>query len=380
MSKLPRGISRTPVGYRARLRVAGQEYSQRFPFGTPIGDMQAWRRRCRAQAENRTAVAPTPGTLADDAERYLLLRLTMPTYHEREQHIREWVRQFGDRPRDQITPAMIQAVREQWLTRGPKLVQRWRLNLDTRKRERYFQSVPCPLSASAVNHRLRALANLWTVLDGRHARNPAREVAEAEEPEGPPRALPVALIRRLIASMPDSVAKAWIAVFAWTGLPHATIARMDASMLDLDGRAMWVPGRKKGQGTRGRRVPMTPDGVAAWRLFLREDAWRRTPPQGNMARTWRGACRRVAETLDDDAVKLGLARSRVYDLRHSIGTLMAMVGDHVATAQVLGVTLPTALRYGRAAIDPRLDAAVRRLTDAQSELEVATEVATETER
>jgi hypothetical protein len=33
-----------------------------------------------------------------------------------------------------------------------------------------------PLSASSVDNRLRALRNLWTVLNGRHAPNPVREV------------------------------------------------------------------------------------------------------------------------------------------------------------------------------------------------------------
>ena len=61
-----------------------------------------------------------------------------------------------------------------------------------------------PLSASSVNHRLRAIANLWTVLDGRHAPNPARDVPELLEPDHPPRALSYPVLEAILAEWSDA--------------------------------------------------------------------------------------------------------------------------------------------------------------------------------
>lgn len=388
LTTLPRGITATwrgsvLSGYRARLRVNGEEYSKRFPADATIDEMETWRRHTRADAERGLVVKPEPGTFAADAEEYLTLVTTMPTFNERKRHINLWVEQFGTLRRSQITSRMIEAVVQRWLTVGPRLVQKFVADSVTKRKRRIFESVAAPLSASQVASRMRALENLWTKLDGRRAPNPVRAVREPQAAQGPPRALPLAVIRLVIGLMPDSVAKAWLSVLAWTGTPHATIARMTEACLRLDQPAMWRPGRLKGKGTRGQWVPLTTDGVAAWKLFVRENAWRTKSRQGNMARSWRAAVRRaIAEkrVTDPDLVR-ALKASRVYDLRHSVGAAIAQAGSWDETMDVLGVTLPTARHYAEAAIDPRIQAAVDRLEQAQrageSPGEVASEVATE---
>lgn len=47
------------------------------------------------------------------------------------------------------------------------------------------------------------LENLWTVLDGLKADNPARDVPEAVEPEPISRGLPYDVVEAIVAQMPD---------------------------------------------------------------------------------------------------------------------------------------------------------------------------------
>ena len=53
-------------------------------------------------------------------------------------------------------------------------------------------------------------------------------------------------------------------------------------------------------------------------------------------------------------------KTHAYDLRHSLGTLAHLEtgGDLKSTMSLLGVSAPTALRYAKGALDPRLQAAV----------------------
>ena len=384
---LPRGITRTARGgYRARAWVGAEEHSESFPPGTKLETVIQWREDTRSDARRGRLDVPPEGSFRADAARYLEAVAAMTTISERTRDIGLWVAEFGDRPRASITPVEIRTVRDRWLTVGPRMVQAWTANPVTGRKDRTWVETKRPLSASTVNHRLRALENLWTVLDGRHSPNPVRDVPEAQEAESPPRALPVALVRRILAAMPPSVASAWIGILAWTGTPPATVLRMDASMLDLDAGLMWVPGRRKGKGTRGRRVPLTADGVEAWRLFLREDGWitqtadgpatRTKTPKGNMKRAWRLACQAVEKAAHAAGETLDLSATTPYTARHAIGTLAhLMTGDVQATAQLLGVSLPTALRYAKGALDPRLQTAVERLDAAQQQAKPAAEPA-----
>lgn len=368
--KLPRGITETESGYRvfAQFRLVARR--KRFPRTATIHEMQEWQKdekaRIRLGLEETERAAPPPGFRADAAT-YLRAVKALPTYDERARDIGLWVEEFGDRPRAEIRPVEIRAVRERWLTIGPKMVQTWVKDSLTGRKVRKWVPSRAPLSASTVNHRLRALENLWTVLDGRHAPNPVREVPEAEEPEAPPRALPIAIIRRILDAMPRSKTKARLEVLAWTGIPPKTLERMNETMIDWDSSSVWVPGRRKGKGTEGRRVPLTPDGVKAFRAVIQENAFTHaSDSKASSRRMMRSACAVVQRELAKEKVKVDLSQVRPYDLRHSIGTLTyAQTGDFKATSGLLGVSGKTAERYARGAIDPRLATAAATLARAQ---------------
>jgi len=303
----------------------------------------------------RAAAPPSLTGFAADARRYLEAAQAMPSYQDRARDIAIWVDLFGDRPRALIAAVEIRAARERWLTVGPRRRQHWVTDPISGKRVRHDELVDEPLAASTVNHRLRALENLYTVLDGRHARNPVREVPEARETERQIRAVPLDVVRTVLAAMSDTATRARLAVLAYTGLPHASLARLQPDHANQKAKTLWVPGRQKGEGTRGRLLPLTRDGVDALKALARHDAWGPFS-RGSLRRAWRRACRAV-----------DVPEVRVYDLRHSYGTLaLQATGDLRATQLLLGHSTPKLTeRYARAAINPALEQAAKAIQRAQ---------------
>jgi integrase len=356
MAKSPGpGIRKHGAGWECKVSVRRRERYATFPLHTPISEMRAWQKRARAQLELQTP-RTRPGSFAADARRYLEAVCAMPTIGQRRRHIAEWVRVFGHRRRDTIEAHEIRHERDRLLT-TPRLVTVTKGGIET-------TSEQPPYSASSVNQRLRALSNLWTVLDGRRAPNPVRDVEEVREANNPPRAIPAETIDAILAAMPDqgysargearsglSKSKARLRVMAATGVAPKTLTQITRADVDFEAGMLRMPGRRKGRTAPGRVVPLTPDAIEAFRALDAADAW------GNFSRagTWTTflrACR-----------KLGLHGLRPYDLRHSFGTrLYQASGDLHATGLLLGhLSQATTQRYTRAAVDPRLVAAIASL-------------------
>ena len=338
--------------------------SKTFPGNSLLSDRRAWRERTRVEARSGQLRIPERSTFADDAEQYLAAVAALPTIEQRRQHIGEWVALFGDRRRASIKPHEIRAQRDRWLTKP---------RTDQQGRERP------PLSAGSVNKRLRALSNLWRVLDGRFAPNPVREIPEADEIEGEPRALPYWIIEDILQAMPDvtraplgtprsagSQTKARLAVMAWTGLAHVQIAGLRPQDIDWDTPSIWVRGRRKGPTgveRKGRRKPITARAVEALRQFDALDCWGPFS-RASMRKSLRTACRKVQARLQEKGMPINLSQVRPYDFRHSYATtLLAATGDLKTTQQLmLHASARTTERYARAAVNPTLVAALNRFT------------------
>lgn len=364
------GFGRTPTGFRAWVRVSSRSddfdelRTKRFPRGTSKATIRAWRTAERArltqrleQQKQRTAA---PGTFRADAERYLAAVTAMPSYTERVRDIGVWVDAFGDRPRASIQPLEIRTLRDQWLTVGPRRC--WQKVNGVGQ----WIDVAAPLAGPTVNHRLRALSNLWTVLDGRRAPNPVREVPEADEAEAVPRALDYQTIRQILAAMSDqgqalkgkgnrrtfSLAKVRAQVMAWTGVTPTELMKIAPGDLHWEDTFLVVPARRKGRGAPGRLVPLGPEALAALRAFDAQAAYGRFERRV-VLRAWQRACRAV------------LGRSvRLYDLRHSFVTGIVRATKNLGTAQLLaGHTDPrTTRRYALSAILPTLRAGIDAFT------------------
>lgn len=385
--KREKGIRRLSDGrYRVYGRAHGRFYSRIFPSNTTLPKMRAWREQERQRIklglrdqEEAAAAAPVFGFRAD-AERYLEAVCALPTWKTRCKDIREWVEVFGDRPRAEISPAEIRAQRDRWLTLGPRMEQQ-RVN-----GKWAWVRVSKPLSASSVNHRLRALRNLWTVLDGRHAPNPVADVPEAEEPGDIPRAIPPAIITAILDAIPDrgrpprrkdgrkrsrptlSMTKARLGVMAWTGLPPAQLGQIDEKDVDLEGRRVYVRRRKKGRGVAASWRPLTAKGVEAFEALAAADAWGPFSPSA-ARHTFRRAAVKVQRELAEAGIVVDLSDVTPYDLRHSVATdTLRATGDLHATAALLGHSdLRTTERYAAAAVPSYLVRAAGKLARIQRE-------------
>lgn len=372
---MPRGFSATPTGFRAWVRVSStldrfDELKTRcFPRGTSARTIHAWRDDTRIQLrlrlethrERLSLAHGTAGTFHRDAQQYLEAVRALPTYAERVREIALWIAAFGPRPRGSIKPHEIRAVRDRWLTVGPRRVWQ-RINGVGQ-----WIDLLGPLAASTVNHRLRALSNLWTVLDGRHAPNPVREVPEAPEPRAIPRALDYDTIRAVLAAMSDqgralkgqprrehSLAKVRTRVLAWTGITPTELAGLTPEAVHWDDDLLIVPGRRKGRGAPGRIVPLSPDARAALRDFDRLQAYGAFQSRA-VLRAWQRAC----------VIVLGTP-TRLYDLRHSFITSIVRATKNLTTAQLLaGHQDPkTTRRYALSAVLPTLRAGIEAFTNA----------------
>lgn len=366
---MPRGYGITPHGIRAWIRVSSKadEFDElrvkRFAPGTSPKDIKAWRSKTRdslkmqleQRRQQRARELGTAGTFAADAVAYLNAVAALPTFETRKRDIQLWVDEFGPRRRDEIAPHEIRAVRDRWLTVGP--VRRMKKVNGVGQ----WVSVPGPLAASTVNHRLRALSNLYTVLDGRHTRNPVREVPEVNEPQAVPRDLNYEEIRLALAAMSDqglaekgkerkdySLAKVRARCIAWSGITPGELARITKPDNRHGEGFVVVPPRRKGRGAAGRIVPLSADGVEAFADLDRLSAYGRFSVRA-VFRAWQLGCRAA------------LGRTvRLYDLRHSYVTAVVRATKSLETAQRLaGHTDPrTTRRYAVSALLSTLRAGV----------------------
>jgi len=372
---MPRGFTSTATGFRAWVRVSSKrdDYNelrtQRFDQNASMQQIRDWRADTRtelrrlldARRQLRAEEYGAAGTFREDArQRYLPAVRAMTSYAEREREIGVWIDEFGARDRRTIRPYEIRAARDRWLTVGPR--RRWQKVNGIGQ----WIDVAEPLSASTVNHRLRALSNLWTVLDGTRAPNPVREVPEADEPAAVPRALDYDTIRLILDAMSDqgqalkgkgnrraySLAKVRACCLAWTGITPGELARIAPADIRWHDQFLLVPGRRKGRGAPGRIVPLGPDGLAALRDLDRLSAYgsfeRRV-----VLRAWQRACRTV------------LGRTvRLYDLRHSFVTAVVRATHDLGLAGRLAghVDQRTTSRYALAALMPTLRAGIDAFT------------------
>lgn len=296
--ELPTGVVKTSTGFRAFIRLSQDHLaSKRFPPGTPMPAIKQWREAQRVDFRRRTSIvstAPSEG-FAKDAETYLKAVAHMPSFTDRQRDIQWWISIFEERPRASIQSHEIAAA-----------------------------LASSTLSAGSLNHRRSALAHLWTVLDGKAARNPVRDVPKRREPDPEPRGLSYDVIEQIFAVMEESKTKARLMVMAWTGIPPAQLQKITKA--DLDDRSVYVRGRAKGRGTKGRRVRLSPGAVAAFQMFVKWDAFGPFNRKG-MWTAFRLACNKV-----DPARLKGV---RPYDLRHSFGTAIYAASGNIRATQIL---------------------------------------------
>jgi len=345
------GIYRHGAGWRAAVsRGYGVVPSYRhFPIDTSVKVMQDWRADEKARLRLKRKTRSSAGTFVADARAYLTVVRALTTHQARERDIERWIAIFGTRRRDSITSSEIRGWRDTWMKQprpGGQL----------------------PYAASTINHWLRALSNLWTVLDGRRAPNPVRDVPEVTEPDPLPRALSFdtidAILERIARrgrpvkgeSTKGTLSKthARLRVVMYTGLTYAQLALLTPADVDLKGATMLVRSRQKGSGSKPQRLPLHPEAVKAFQAFSDLRCWGRFSG-ASVRKTFRVAAakaRKAGYAVPEDV--------RPYDLRHSWGTaVVAATGSLEAAKDLLSHrSTRTTRRYALGAADELLRAQV----------------------
>lgn len=340
MTRLPRGLTKRPEGWRVSVRVHGTLYQRRFSPNTSQETVEEklaeLRKKWRAGR-----LASKDGSLQADVTRYLTDYFTgRPGYAERQRHLQLWTDALGaDVARAVISRDAIARVLNQWRAGG--------------------------LAAETCNKRRSALLALYHALDGKGGKNPVREIPKFRAPDPLPRGLAYDLIENALRKLPRCKTRARLKVIAYTGIRPGQLMKLTPDHWDHRQHVLTVPGTTKGRGTKPYVVPLSTQAQKALDEFDDVEAWG-SFTWAPMARMWQAA-----------ATKAKLPKGTVpYDLRHSFGTaIYRATGDLQAARKLLGhSSIRMTERYTLAAVPAQQLAAVRAF-DTFTGAKVASQVA-----
>jgi integrase len=241
-----------------------------------------------------------------------------------------------------------------------------------------------PLSASSVNHRLRALENLYTVLDGRGAYNPVREVDEVEPPDVQPRGHSFALAYEILSFMPDvttpkkdgthekgSLSRVRFECMLMTGFPAKQLGMLQPEHVDWDVPSVVPPKRLKGRRSRRQRAnrhskprQLMPAAVPVLRRFFALEA-NKTFSSSSLRRSVKRAIRAANKARALRELPAIPATLRPYDLtRHTFGTeVFRLTKNLLLVKDLMGhADIAQSERYAMAAIQEHQVASVTELS------------------
>lgn len=320
-----RGIRATPHGWQVYLHVKGEFRSKHFPKDTPVQKLRDWRKEQQARATLNLKPEPQEAdTFGADCEAYLAAVRGMTTYTDRKYRIEQWRDALGrKRRRSEITSVEIRQQLEKWKA--------------------------AKLSHGSLNLRRTALFHLFTVLDGKSAKNPVKDVPPYREIP-PPLRLPtpkdaLAAIEAVEKHKGKSrKTRARLLVLLWTGWPAAQLKKLKPGDIDWPGARALVHGRQKGRGTRPKWLPLLPQAVAALKEMKKARAWGEFSNSSLHSRLHQGCKNAKVEAF------------RVYDLRHLFGTMVAAVvkDDRVVAELLMHADIRMTRRYTEQSVNPRL--------------------------
>lgn len=317
------------------IRVRGKDTRPRWPLGTPTLDLIKER---KALLDSAGPCLPRTGTFAEDVEKYLAtIPADVKTGIERRRRHSDAKRllthwrdaettfdgrpvTFGQLPRAAITALMIRAQ-----------IARWRSGNPTAK------PLVKPLSEATCDKHRSELVTLYNTLNGKEGYNPARAVPKFNPTYDDPRGFDLAVLDRIIESMPDrgkppkgsrkkdgtiptvNTAKLRLRVMRHCAIPPQTLKRVRPGDINLPSRMLTVRPRRKGAGAKGRTLPLTTGAVDALRALVTHDllgwfdqravnrAFKRAA--ANYRRAWKHDHPNDACPVPDDL--------HAYDLRHA---------------------------------------------------------------
>ena len=324
--RIATGIFRDSIGIAVIVSVNGKPHEYRCPHDSDVAELIKERRTLKnAEALEHDREEATADTLRADAATYLAT-LTGRHKADADDILTHWVTAFGDRHRDAITA------------------------VDVRQQLAAWGKAP-----STLNHRRQVLSSLYKSLNGANGYNPVREVPKVRERYDTPRSLSYSVITAILDQMGPTQSRARFAVMAYTGLPQAQMAQLTPADVDLKAKTVRVSPRRKGKGSPGRTLPLSPQAVQAFKDFAAADCWGEFS-RSSMAKAFRNAVRNARATRQDIPASI-----RAYDLRHSFLTeVYRKTGDiHAVSHLALHSTPAQTARYAQSAVKERMAEAIR---------------------
>lgn len=286
--RLDRGIWKTEAGYRVVVRIGDHLERKRFPPTYTLARLRQWRddhiRLRRPKKAQR-------GMFPEDVATYLRAVKAMPTYSDRERQINAWIPGREKLARWRITPTMIRTQMQTWKAEG--------------------------LANNTVNHRRTALSHLYTVLDGKNAYNPCRDVPLLPLPPPLKRGLPMTTVIKVLKQITGPKTRARLEVLAWTGIRPSELKRLTPELVDVRRGVALIPTAKGGP----------PREIA---FNLAGPAWKRLVELEALGDFSNSSCRKALHLA---CTKAGVPPFRVYDLRHSFLSDMRRHGADLSDVQ-----------------------------------------------
>jgi integrase len=292
--KLPKGVYYHRDGFRAYAAISHAKEDREdltFPKGTKLSAIVAWQEATRTKL--REVDKPKPGSLVAELPRYFTLKraegMSPKACAKREVELRAAFAHLGpNRTRAEIGY-------EQIIDTLAKLKTAGRTNPRTRAGKRGGQvnaggRVAKELKNGTIRCYKNALQNFWTVLGGRSAANPVKDVLLKKQfPELKRQKPPVishALLDKILAAMPDvggpaikghrrsetNLTRIRLRLIAFCGLPQEQIRELEPDDIDWAERMIFT-GRNKGLGLEGEWREMGDFGMDALRDFAEARAF-----------------------------------------------------------------------------------------------------------
>jgi integrase len=286
-----KNLRQTPSGWQKYTRVRGKGFVSEHTEQQPsLLEVRNWvRSQHLSDAPPKAVVA---GSFASDVDVYLASVTDMPSYQDREYHMRWWVSLFQDRKRNSLTALEIKT---------------------------HLVRLRHTHSAGSCNHRRTALMSFFTALNGRSGYNPVRDVPKFPT-EQEPRDMAPWTAYRILALMRPSKTRARLRVILWTGWPQAQLARLKPAHLDLEHSRAYVTPRRKGKGRAGTWLPLLPGAVAALRDFIKWDCFGPFSTSSMHSRFLHAVAKLNARRAQHGHRPI---EARPYDFRHSFGVIVA---------------------------------------------------------
>lgn len=304
------GIRRMRNGWQAYIRVDKKLYSKMYAIDTAIATMRAW----REDTKGKHATPTESGSFAADVVAYLAIPdvAAEAGIKDKRAHLNLWATELGrDRARATITRDEVEAVLQRWL--------------------RQF-------AEATVYHRRSSLLSLYTRLDGPGAANVVKLTTKPKAWTMLDHSVPFALLNQIVDAMGDdrrmgkgirqpAVGKLVARVLIAVGMRPEDLRRVRRTDVDFEAGTVRWPASDKGTGRAAVTLPLTAEGIAAFRAFDAAKVWGAFKPQV-VSHSFKRAARRV----DGKDTPIHL-----YSLRHGVGAdVYRATGDLATVGRLLG--------------------------------------------